>query len=343
MENSDAKHFQESLQAYANALTGDDATFIEIKSAADNLHSLFVKAGGINALADDAPGTYSAFGLAVSPVSAGRCLLDSMRTRKFARGLRLALNHKLQSGSNKPLNVLYAGSGPYALLAVLMTPYFKPEELQFSIIDIHRKSVDSVKEIISQFNLSAYFKEVILSDAIKYKAAENNKPDVLIIEAMLNALQKESQVAIAANLAPQLSDDGIMIPEEITVTPVFIEIHIRNAMMLGNDISNFTQAASHPLAPAVKLNKASAIAASKNINRPFIPLVLKPEEDFLLPNYELELQTTIKVWGEEMLQLSDSALTMPLKIASGEELFGKKRITFNYNNGPLPGFTWKIE
>jgi hypothetical protein len=343
MENSDAKHFQESLKAYADALTGEDATFIEIKSAADNLHSLFVKAGGINALADDAPGTYSAFGLAVSPVSAGRCLLDAMRTRKFARGLHLALNHKLQSVGKKPLNVLYAGSGPYALLAVLMTPYFKPEELQFSIIDIHRKSVDSVKGIISQFNLAAYFKEIILGDAIKYKAAEGSRPDVLITETMLNALQKESQVAIAANLAPQLSDDGIMIPEEITVTPVFTDTNIRNAMMLGNDISNFAQPAFHSLSAAVKLNKASAITVSKNSNRPFAPLVLKLEEDFLLPNYELELQTTIKVWGEEILQLSDSALTMPLKISKGDELSGKNRITFNYNNGPLPGFTWKID
>lgn len=343
MKNNDENYFQKHLRAHANVLTGDDSTFIEMRTAAGNLHDLFVKAGGVDAMADDEPGTFSGFGLAVSPVSAGRCLLDFMRTRKFARGLRLALNHQIQSSDKKPLNVLYAGSGPYALLAVLMTPYFKPDEVQFSIIDIHRRSVDSVREIIKQFDLAAYFKEVTLGDAIKYEAAEDNKPDVLLIETMLNALRKEPQVAVAANLAPQLSAAGIMIPEEITVTPVFTEIYIRNAMMMGNDISHFTQPAFHPLAAAARLNKASAIAAAKNISEPFAPVVLKLEEDFLLPNYELELQTLIKVWGDETLQLSDCSLTMPLKVAKGEDLFGKAQITFNYNNSVVPGFTWETD
>jgi predicted RNA methylase len=343
MKNNDENYFQKHLRAYANVLTGDDSTFIEMRTAAGDLHDLFVKAGGVDALADDAPGTFSAFGLAVSPVAAGRCLLDFMRTRKFARGLRFALHHQLQSTGKKPLNVLYAGSGPYALLAVLMTPYFKPGEVQFSIIDIHSRSVDSVTEIIGQFNLAAYFKEITLGDATKYEAAEDNKPDVLLIETMLNALRKEPQVAVAANLAPQLSAAGIMIPEEITVTPVFTEMYIRNATMLGEDVSNFTQAAFHSLEVVVKLNKASAIAATKNINKPFAPVVLKLEEDFLHPNYELELQTLIKVWGDETLQLSDCSLTLPLKIAKGEDLLGKEEITFSYNNSAAPGFTWKID
>ena len=343
MEIRDENYFRGHLSVYANAITGDDSSFIEMRTAAADLHELFVRAGGLNALADDTPGTVSAFGLAVSPVAAGRCLLDFMRTRKFARGLRLALQHKLQSTAKKPLQVLYAGSGPYALLAVLMTPYFKPEEVQFSIIDIHSRSLNSVKEIIKRFDLGAYFKEVTLGDATKYEVAENDRPDVLLLETMLNALRKEPQVAIAANLAPQLSAGGIMIPEEITVTPVFTEIYIRNAMMFGDNISDFTQPAFHPLTTAATLNKVSAMAAAKNIREPFAAVVLKLEEDFLRPNYELELQTAIKVWGEETLQLSDCSLTLPLRIAGGEDLRGKEQIVFYYNNSAAPGFTWKID
>lgn len=342
MENRSV-YFKEALHRFADALTGDGYSFIEMKHAADGLHDLFVEAGGINAFGDAGPGTFSTTGNAVSPETAARCLLDFARTRKFAAGLKEALQYKLETAKALPVKVLYAGSGPYALLAMLMTPYFTPEEIQFTVLDIHTASVESVNRITAQFNAEGYFENIITADATKYKTGETGRPDVIVIETMLNALRKEQQVTVAANLAPQLADGGIMIPEEIKVTPVFTEISIRQAAMYGEDLSKFTQPASHALPAAAVLNIETATAANENIRNPFAPVTVSLEEDFLLPNYVVELQTEIKVWGEQTLQLFETALTIPLKISEGEKLFGKEQIIFTYNNGPVPGFVWEIK
>ena len=57
-------------------------------------------------------------GVAISPVMAAMCLEDYYRTIIYLRGLNAAIMDTKTQRPTRPLRVLYAGTGPYAILAI---------------------------------------------------------------------------------------------------------------------------------------------------------------------------------------------------------------------------------
>lgn len=68
------------------------------------------------ALFRDEHATITAQGKAVSPTTAAQCAEDVQRTRIFMQGVYAAIQQKLQRHSYHPIEVLYAGTGPFGLL-----------------------------------------------------------------------------------------------------------------------------------------------------------------------------------------------------------------------------------
>ncbi|MEO5646709.1 MAG: hypothetical protein ABIQ56_00020, partial [Chitinophagaceae bacterium] len=271
-----------------------------------------------------------------------KCAFDLARTRKFLQGLKQALHLLLQQESSRPIQVLYAGSGPYALLALLVCSFFKKGEVEFTVLDLHSASVESVKRLVNGFGLEHFFPEIIVADATQYKWEKALPLHMFIVETLQTALQNEQQVTIAAQIAPQLAPGGIMIPERIEVTAVLVNTELRHALQLSLEPDESGGKPIVDIGLVINLNKDSAIHAANTITEPFAPVNFSLPSEFLRPPYTLELHTTITVFGQEQIKDFDSGLTMPIVISPADQLIGKKEIAFNYINTIVPRVEWKI-
>ena len=65
-------------------------------------------------------------GKAINPYSAATCLQDQARTCAFGRGVRQAIEAARRRFPGEPVELLYAGTGPFAPLGLLQTACFSP-------------------------------------------------------------------------------------------------------------------------------------------------------------------------------------------------------------------------
>lgn len=155
------------------------------------------------------------FGNAIGTFWAANCVKEVLRTQRFIRGLYLAIQDKLAQ-KNGPIHILYAGTGPFATLALPIMVQFSPEEVQFTLLEINETSHSKLLNVIDAFGLRAYVRQIEITDATTY-ILPNTEVDIVLSETLNRALIKEPQVFIMLNLASQLGNDVIYIPEKITV------------------------------------------------------------------------------------------------------------------------------
>jgi hypothetical protein len=156
-------------------------------------------------------------GIALSTAHAANCLNDSSRTARFIKGTYFAIKELKKRFPNERVDILYAGCGPYATILLPLLPLFSKDDFSVTFLDINEASVVSVKSILEGLGLMEYVREIIKGDAITYKYDKMLPLHMVITETMYNALTREPQVAITANLAPQLVQNGILIPEAISL------------------------------------------------------------------------------------------------------------------------------
>ena len=104
----------------------------------------------------DANETRTSNGLAVSPTMAAMCAADFVRTIKFMRGVHAAIDDVRKQFPDRPARVLYAGCGPYATLAVPVMTQFCPPDVTFTLLDLHPKSIASVRSIVGTLGLDEF-------------------------------------------------------------------------------------------------------------------------------------------------------------------------------------------
>ncbi|MBV9959555.1 MAG: hypothetical protein JO360_14110, partial [Acidobacteria bacterium] len=196
------------------------------KRASEELHALF---SGIVRLSEDYASvdrreTLLGDGKALSPHDAARCILDYVRTRSFLAGLRGAVREALRRFPGETIHLLYAGCGPFAPLALPLTTEFTAAEVQFTLLDIHARSLEVVRQIVNTLGLSDYVRAYVQADATAYVQAREDAPHVIVAETMQRVLEKEPHVAVTANLAPQLRAGGILIPQKITLRACLADV-----------------------------------------------------------------------------------------------------------------------
>jgi len=209
------------FELYSKKLT-EELTTPEVINTVNQLHQLYSKITAIEGIlapsdTDEVFEELSENGTRVNPYMAAYCFLDYLRSYKFTLGIKKLVDDKLQSGDQKPLQILYAGTGPYASLILPLTSVFSADQIQITLLDIHQSSLDAVSKLISTFNLQAYFNGYIKADATLFIPANDKQYDIIISETMDKALRKEPQIAIFHHLQQFLKPDGALIPEEIRV------------------------------------------------------------------------------------------------------------------------------
>lgn len=196
--------------------TDDDA----LSAAASSLYALCSSIAEIDKNSDcsnETAQTLLSCGEAIKPEDAARCVLDYKRTSKFLRGLSAAILEAQRRFPDSPIEILYAGCGPFAPLAVGLTGQFSSVEIKFTLLDVHQRSLDAARRIFQFFGKSDYVRDYIRCDAAVYRHDAPHVLHIAVAEIMQSALEKEPQAAITMNLAPQLCSEGIFVPERISV------------------------------------------------------------------------------------------------------------------------------
>ncbi len=156
-------------------------------------------------------------GIALSSQHALDCLQDPLRTVRFIKATYLAIHEAISRFPNKKIELVYAGCGPAAPIVMPLLSLFDPDQLTITLLDINKSSISSVSALINELGATSYFREHYLGDAVLYAHPKEYPLHIVLSETMDKGLTKEPQVRITQNLASQLIENGIFIPEAIKV------------------------------------------------------------------------------------------------------------------------------
>lgn len=278
-------------------------------------------------------------GIALSFDHAADCLQDYHRTARFIKGVYLSIQELLLRFPGEKINILYAGCGPFATILLPVLPLFKTDQLQVTLIDIHPESVKFVKELFTTLHLLPFADSISVQNAISY-CYPNANLHLVISETMFHALLTEPQVAITRNLAPQLVEDGIFIPEEVTIEAAISSFS--NEPFLSNSSTPILPATTERtlIAQLFSLNKNS-VQSSSFSNQEYrsacyrIPVFQKSSPDICL-------FTHVKIFKTLELGLSESLITNPYCLASILNLPSGAQLSFVYTFAELPSWSYQL-
>ncbi|HZG52680.1 MAG TPA: hypothetical protein VEZ40_11140 [Pyrinomonadaceae bacterium] len=344
-----------SLKKIADELLSPQAGDDSLKEAAAGLYSLCSSLTGIDEYslhADDAERTRLPSGEAISPRDAAGCLLDYSRTSKFLRGLSAAIRETQKRFPNTAIEILYAGCGPFAPLAVPLTTRFNSAEINFTLLDVHRRSLDAARHIFQALGKSAFVRDYIQCDAASYRHIAPHVIHVVVVEAMQAALEREPQVAITMNLAPQLCAGGIFLPERITIDGCLCDPTKEFPTLPAEAVAADSLPGGDRDRVRINLGRVLELTAGncRNLsaagNRDahgatsLAPKLLKVSEE-VNGEFYLMLLTAIDIFGSIALADNESGLTCPKVLYDAGKVRGGQAIEFEYHLGEKPGFKYR--
>lgn len=261
-------------------------------------------------------------GWAISPVQAALCAREPLRTAAFIQGLAAAIRGRLQHA--QPVSVLYAGCGPFALLALPLMAIFSSAQVQFTVLEVHQDALDQARALIEELGYGKHVAAFVCADAASWRIAQDARPDVIVSETMNTALGKEPQVAIMRNLFVQAPQAALV--------PAAISVHVGASGRTNAD----------PCADWGKVFEVNAdnLLAWQDIDSPCLPAA-----NITLPaelGTGARLLTRIRVHGEIILGDNDCSLNLPLHLPGKPRLHGAETLAFTYRLGSTPGLACEI-
>lgn len=277
-------------------------------------------------------------GLAISPTTAAMCARELLRTSTFIRGLGAAIQDSL--GADRPVRVLYAGCGPYALLALPLMTLFSREQAVFTLLDIHRQCLDDAMKLVASLGLSDRVKKSICTDAARYEIPTDEIPDVIVSETMSVTLHNEPQVAIARNLLAQ-APYARMVPQSVSVEACVLD-QAKEHLFLSADHTGEIPESQRDRVYLGKIFEldAAGIRSWAGITADRLPAgritLPAPLED----RYRPHLLTRITVYGDTRLQDYETSLTLPKPLPG--KFHGGEEVQFHYQLGNDPELRYEI-
>jgi hypothetical protein len=262
-------------------------------------------------------------GIALAPCEAASCILDSLRTTRFLRGVAAAVE-AARRRFGEPVEVLYAGCGPFAPLFFPLTALTGANRARFTLLDAHAASIACVRRLAAAFGAAPRLRAAEVADACAWRAPR--APHVIVAEVMQAGLAQEPQVAVMRALAPQLAPGGFFVPEQITLGVCLAD--------LAREFAQDADGAGGEAAPArVALGAALRLRAGEL--RRGLPRDAEPRADWpvaghgksvrwrALPTLRLSVPdhtprglhalalTHVRIFGPLALAEGDSGLTVP--------------------------------
>ncbi|WP_103069862.1 SAM-dependent methyltransferase [Aquimarina sediminis] len=282
-------------------------------------------------------------GIALSNKNASDCIKDYKRTATFLRGTYKSIMESTKRFPNIRLNILYAGCGPYATLLVPLLSFFEPKNINITLIDINQSSIASVKNLISKLGYEDYISDIIVADATQFQYPKNTPLHVVVTETMFHALTKEPQVAITQNLAPQLTEGGLLIPEEITISLGYSFFSKEPYLNQYDDTYQIANSANKNVKRET-INKLFSLNKNERTNQKDLLHFFESKWHLIPENYEetpdICIYTHIKIFDTFQLQDADSLITNPYCLTSLYNLQDQNKFKIKYNTQNIPN--WEI-
>ncbi|TXF91672.1 hypothetical protein FUA23_00370 [Neolewinella aurantiaca] len=273
-------------------------------------------------------------GLAIGTEWAARCVDDVYRSVKFIRGVHQAINDRLAVAPGQPVQLLYAGTGPFATLVLPLLTRFSPAELQLTLVEINELSITALRRLFSYPEYHDYARAIIQSDCTTVELPDWETYDILLTETMQYALQREHQVPLTLHLISKLRKDVVLIPQEIRVGLAAVNPTIEREDWEITPYSCLLSLTAAGLSsPGASNGKPGTADAPHELLLPARPEV----------RGSLAFTTDIHVYGGEHLGFNQSGLTVPRIIYSdggGEE---DRTFRWHYGFTPEPGLVWQME
>ncbi|MGE5362657.1 MAG: hypothetical protein ACM3SM_00915 [Bacteroidota bacterium] len=329
------------------------------EAASKRLYDIFAGITGLSDVSGDTGNTSLGTGRAISPKDAATCVLDFNRTAKFTAGLYDAIKKTQKKFPGDTVHILYAGCGPFAPFCFLISSLFRPEDVRFTLIDMHKRSLDCTRKIAQSLNMESFISQFRQCDAAEYKHDAADQFHILFIEAMQKALSVEPQVAIASNLYPQMIKGGIMVPESVTVEAALTDPNklfnlqqsakTTTEQKISYEISEgkFRNGLAEKVAVIFELSGRTACRFQKIFNRAANHAIALSPRCVFIPaqdnsNIYLAMFTRIQISGEISLDTFESGLTVPFVFTNLGPFKENTFIYFSYWADANPGIRYRI-
>jgi hypothetical protein len=321
------------LRRLTNTILDTSATPIALQEALDELKDLLLSLTGIKGEgADHRNNINTEAGLAIGTEWAARCLDDTFRSVKFIRGVHQAISDRLSLEPGRPVELLYAGTGPFATLVFPLLAWYKPEQLQLTLVEINDMSITALKRLFALSEYSGFVRTILHADCTKLELPNWETIDILLSETMQYALQREHQVPITQYLISKLRSDVVLIPQEINV-----------GLAALSHLGGEGDWKLIPLSPLLTLSTAGFTSPVTTDGK--TGTAEYPHELFLPARPEiggvLVLTTDIHVYGTEHLGFNESGLTIAESIDVDGGGDTDRIFTWHYGYTPEPGIVWK--
>jgi len=292
-------------------------------------------------------------GKAISPRDAGRCLLDCLRTTQFLRGVDSGIRTLQQRFPRQRIEIVYAGCGPYATLMLPLCTRSYAQNLRCTFIDIHERSLQGVRTLVEELGCSDVVRAFIHGDATEYRHPAGLPLHMVITETMQQGLAKEPQVAITANLVPQLMPGGILIPRRISVDVVLGDL--RREFQLSS--ADAQETAQPPAVARERIRLKNLLDVSAETITDLMTSVVcdQHSEGLFFPNiivtvppivegkqYSAMILTRVEISEGFALDDYGSGLTCPIILHDLGTLRGHEVIEFQYRLTGCPGFVYHL-
>jgi len=253
-------------------------------------------------------------GMALGSIWAADCVNDAKRTVSYLRAILCAIKDRKKE---KPLHLLYVGTGPFATLILPALCYFDSSVFNVTLLEVNETSIVQLKRVIDKLELDSRVKGYINCNAVDLKVT--GAYDIVISETMQSALEREQQTSIFWNLYDQLPESTLFIPEKIVLKV----------------------AGYHSDQPKNLISVANFFELSHRSNRHHLEKLKIEDQWFKVFEY-LTIQTTIHLYKKNQLKPFESGLTYP-KILLGltPELKGKQ-MQFSFEQDRNPQIVYKI-
>ena len=240
--------------------------------------------------------------------------------------------------------------GPYATLLLPLTTQFTAEQIQLTLIDIHKPSIDAVRSLVEAFKLEPYIYKCLQTDAVTYRHAAELPLHMVVSETMQAGLAQEPQLAIMRNFLPQLKENGLFIPEEITIEASLSSSELEDVGLrmqrdefgypIGRDIEQ--QAERLSLGSIMTINSELAHPDVIGCGWESIPLttIEVPDRDEKLDQFLL--LTSISIFDSYGFAPYDCELSFPKRIYDLNEVANGSKIHFSYEFDHQPGLRHEI-
>lgn len=292
-------------------------------------------------------------GLAIAPLAAARCVLDFERTARFLQGIEAGIREAQRRFPGERIEVLYAGCGPYALLALPLCARFSPDEVCFTLLEVHARSLEAARATTARLGYEPYIRAYHECDATTYRHSAERPPQMVVAEVMQQGMMNEPQLKVMANLAPQMIDGGIFIPERIIVDLGIATVGGEGSgPQRGEDAMDGTSDRPLDYIAVARLLDLSAGSAGELIGSADIdplsghpslpPLIVElppaPAGAASLP----ALLTHVTIFDSITLERNMSGLTVPKSLHQLGPLSGGERIELRYLLGSSPRFVGRV-